>query len=737
LSYIDYIEFLKRDEKIKINPKNCFVFKDLLSRTEFAVDLDKANDLSIKAINYIESSNDNLGDKVDRIYSLLNNKEDKNLNSLDYSKDENNLILLGRLPYLVLDDNRNILFKKTKKINCMIGDYTSIRTGTMYSIYYNKLKNDKIAEFRLNGILNGIDCYIKDKSKAENFKISLKLKNNEFENYVKCVDDLMLGKELKNIGDVDFVRGAQVKIKGYYLETDKIKSIRGASIILDEINREKLIKEIKKDYIEECIIYNGGGNFQGVFPKNTGKRISNLYEQIHEKKTVTAQSIAEYITVSMKDIVWNYKKATERLIEKFTRRQMSKVNWNTGFNEPSDNLIILNNKNKLCDYCNFRFATKIEKHKDSASIEYFCNSCHKKFEAGGKSGKSSFADKYIEYLIETKNANIEIVKDKKVFKYYDSKSNYKEIKYPGMFEDIAKLDSNGYLGVIYGDGNNMGKIVQNVESLGEMRYFSTEMDKGVYNAVYEAIYKIYEKYCNADKNKLSLVYFEIIAIGGDDIFIIVPADISFELAMAIGEKFDRKFENKTTTNDSENMTMSLGLCISHSNTSIKYLNEKVLELMKNAKKKAKVTKQGTFSYKIIDNDCQLVNNDYYLNYNFNYYVNSMKPYTWNEANLILDKLKELKEYDSVYNTKSFIGKMKHMLFNMSINESKLYYLYTLSRLSSKECKKYKDAQMFINNILKDLNIDEKSIGKIDSNEDSCEIHSHWIDFEELWNFVRL
>jgi len=46
--------------------------------------------------------------------------------------------------------------------------------------------------------------------------------------------------------------------------------------------------------------------------------------------------------------------------------------------------------------------------------------------------------------------------------------------------------------------------------------------------------------------------FEAIALGGDDIFIIVPGNRSLEITNKIIEKFDGAFENK--------MTMSAGNC---------------------------------------------------------------------------------------------------------------------------------------------------------------------------------
>jgi len=86
--------------------------------------------------------------------------------------------------------------------------------------------------------------------------------------------------------------------------------------------------------------------------------------------------------------------------------------------------------------------------------------------------------------------------------------------------------------------------------------------------------------------------FEAIALGGDDIFIIVPGNRSLEITNKIIEKFDGAFENK--------MTMSAGICIAKSSTPIRTLFELhsiCLKVQKGIQGKTTVLKeQWMFSY---------------------------------------------------------------------------------------------------------------------------------------------
>jgi len=75
--------------------------------------------------------------------------------------------------------------------------------------------------------------------------------------------------------------------------------------------------------------------------------------------------------------------------------------------------------------------------------------------------------------------------------------------------------------------------------------------------------------------------FEAIALGGDDIFIIVPGNRSLEITNKIIEKFDGAFENK--------MTMSAGICIAKSSTPIRTLFEIAQYMLKSAKRYSRKT----------------------------------------------------------------------------------------------------------------------------------------------------
>ena len=162
-------------------------------------------------------------------------------------------------------------------------------------------------------------------------------------------------------------------------------------------------------------------------------------------------------------------------------------------------------------------------------------------------------------------------------------------------EVIGSLDELGdEIAVIYGDGNNMGNIVMNIENVFEMMYFSRNLDritkKSVYTSIKEAV-DIYNKNQNGFNEK---VKFEVIALGGDDIFIIVPAKHAFNIATNIINKFDKEFN---TSNAQSHITMSIGMVISKSSTPIASLFKIAQDKLKSAKK---ITRDANISEGSID-----------------------------------------------------------------------------------------------------------------------------------------
>jgi CRISPR-associated protein Cmr2 len=231
----------------------------------------------------------------------------------------------------------------------------------------------------------------------------------------------------------------------------------------------------------------------------------------------------------------------------------------------------------------------------------------------------SWLDKFEDFLINN---------SEQFQKYYGNNNNQKkEIKIPQSLTQLGKV-SNGYVAYIYADGNNMGGFIQNIRTPEEYQKFSQDVENATKYAVYQALaYNLHPreiKGISEPESKIQdgdLIHpFEIITIGGDDIFLIVPADKALQIAKMIGQQFENillkeveisdvqikgeykvkqkiaypnkfhRFSETISEHDQCKLSMSSGVLITAYNTPIYYAESLTNQLMKSAKKYAKVLK---------------------------------------------------------------------------------------------------------------------------------------------------
>ncbi len=185
-----------------------------------------------------------------------------------------------------------------------------------------------------------------------------------------------------------------------------------------------------------------------------------------------------------------------------------------------------------------------------------------------------------------------------------------------------------YVGYIYADGNNMGGYIQSITTPEAYRQFSEDISKTTEESVYEALAQhltIHQIQGMTDPDRYHddgewVHPFEIIAVGGDDVFLIVPADQALPIAQTIGEVFERKllapekaekyqakpdqpddllrpahlihrYQPETASSAMSQLSMSIGVLITSEDTPIAYAESLTEQLLKSAKEKAKQLKQ--------------------------------------------------------------------------------------------------------------------------------------------------
>lgn len=154
--------------------------------------------------------------------------------------------------------------------------------------------------------------------------------------------------------------------------------------------------------------------------------------------------------------------------------------------------------------------------------------------------------------------------------------------------DITKSGKNSWIAVIHADGNGLGNILQNygnrITENKEFKLFSDLIQKSTEKACQTAFRKI-------DKGEKYKYPIRPVVIGGDDVTIIIRADLALEFAV----DFLKSFENETEANFKElktkelhsGLTACVGIAYVKESYPLHYALKLAEDLCKDAKKMVK------------------------------------------------------------------------------------------------------------------------------------------------------
>lgn len=441
---------------------------------------------------------------------------------------------------------------------------------------------------------------------------------------------------LASAGKVDLVYGGAVRIKGYVFESAKLPEIRGASALLDLVNRldlpalwgrmpegaqDKRITVAQQDRYEatrawltaelacepldapECVLYASGGNILALAPAGLGSRLAELIGQRYTATTLVAHSVGVAQQFSLLELqygrapqafwtgdaqailqgdpeaarlfqqsgggidpaaVKGFGELVTALVSRANRRRAG--NAVDGGAPPTTPFIELDSHARKCTSCDIRPAAE----EDATRGEFFCEPCRIKRDAGlqAKKGRGSSdvlraIRPWDDWLEEQTGRQVAATTD--------------DLRGLGQ---AARRSAKTFVGLIYADGNSVGKHVAGLRSIGAYRRFAQQMLAANEGAVAAALVEHIEP-ASPD----GVWPCEIITIGGDDVLLFVPADHALEIARSIAAKFG---EDMAETK----ITLSAGVLIMDETTPVRFGRDIVEQLLKTAKERSKLDKVG-------------------------------------------------------------------------------------------------------------------------------------------------
>lgn len=405
---------------------------------------------------------------------------------------------------------------------------------------------------------------------------------SEFTEAWSLIDMLTEDKPCASTAKIRVLKGSSYKIKNYYLENFLLKDIRGASVLLTHVEETVIPDMISDRFIPECIVYCGGGNIFAILPESCDESFALSLEATAKKLLVSAD-VAYYISEPMNFTALlgvDYKGKMNKVENKLNNRKKLIIsNSAEDRSEYFDGTILIGDGDEkyyaaitadeqdegcVCDACGKRrayYEVQIAKNETHG----LCASCLHKRCVGEASKRSKYS---------------------KLYKKYTGNEPAKDIY---TLEDITGQKEGAtekYISIVYGDGNNMGGIIQNFRKITEMMEFSRDVKTITEKAAFEAMGE-----CGIDR-------FEVVGLGGDDIFVIVEGKKAVAFTIKLIEKYNEQFKGKYP----ETSTLSAGIAIAKHRIPIQVVLEKAEDELSRAKDIAKKKKDncGSLSFVILD-----------------------------------------------------------------------------------------------------------------------------------------
>lgn len=479
----------------------------------------------------------------------------------------------------------------------------------------------------------------------------------------KLINELLAFEDKLGVGiPVSLLSADTDKVKSYVFESAKLPEVRGASIILDELNRKELVEKVftGKDcqLPKECLIYYSGGGILAIVPTCWAERIGKEIERLYLNRT----KVATITTVTRPFHLCEYRfglRPNQLTFDQFrqqwsdTDAQRKRLMMNYYGLKETDDIDLLRSKFhatkgfgelvrqmtadlkaakyqkgyapffeaghfiRACDSCELRPAVIPDTIEDE--IAYLCKICYDKRDVGRREKGRIVNENLIAYFQN---------------RFCESSKYYFELPMriapPRDLKEIgARSRPSGFVGIIYADGDNVGRTLENLQTPSKYKDFSRKMDNATREAVFGTIVQRgiipvspsdkskYEE--GKNRQRIQVVYpagnerletqlatkeyddlelhihsFEAISVGGDDLVLIVPGHHAMWTALEICERFGKLMQET-----GYGITMSAGVVIASDNYPVYYLFDLASQLQKSAKKESRNASEGAVDFMVM------------------------------------------------------------------------------------------------------------------------------------------
>lgn len=386
------------------------------------------------------------------------------------------------------------------------------------------------------------------------------------------------------------------RIKQYVFRTSTLKEIRGASSLLDRLNRietERLVPGAK--------IFSNGGS--GLFvldgadaAEDAIQAVEQLYRSTTHGATITGAlvEVPQLITLPQDEDV---DIATELAVLRYRLRACKDAARPTAAH-------VAHPLFRVCEACGASYA------QTGGGGEAICPACRAKREEDEQIkaaiGAQLSAPDGPQRTAAQHDGSLwgRLIADLAVKGY-----RLEGMHRPLHFEELgAQSVPDGYMALIYADGDGIGREIEAIRTIAQMQAFATAVDDAVYQALVEAV--------NQNLPPANGVLpFDVLLLGGDDLVMVTAADKAMDAALAIA----RRFPELTEQSVGRRLRLSVSVVICHVSYPIGALIKLADGCLKFAKRESArrrrqgaILDEGLINFLVVDSSNHLDFNQHFV-----------------------------------------------------------------------------------------------------------------------------
>ncbi len=405
----------------------------------------------------------------------------------------------------------------------------------------------------------------------------------------------------------------------YVFESARLPEIRGASTILDDLNREEAPKRIRRLDTSAKQIYAAGGGLLYEVAADKAPVIQRELEALYPQETGVATITCVYRVLpgpanegipqapvdaeSLSGFQWQRWEHADKTLDCFGAwvrllghdlRRRKQEKRRVPFVEAPPHA-------ERCQSCRIRPATTTYAHYGELIPR--CAECAQKNEA---SPRSPWRDQFESKLRELHKEHPELIEN--YFAGAEKGTVPLDIGVIASACDPRNRNKRDYVAFVYADGDGVGSFVESRRTRDEYQEISKSLRDATWYAVTFALahnlaIQTLDNPMAPDETeeerRRPTQPFEIITVGGDDVMLIVPAHVALQVARDLAEKFSEYLEKQNIKSKDSPLTLSVGVVIAPEHMPVRLMRDFARELLKKgAKTRARKARAAAVDFQV-------------------------------------------------------------------------------------------------------------------------------------------